>query len=104
MEITDRDYVTLKWGTLKSWNITTDEGKKLLHRYFVIGSSLSAMAQRDTTEQKEIICKLIDLVPGEIYLEWDDGYVSKDYAKKYVMEYMTKSDNSSPNHSKVTEA
>ena len=84
----EENYLTLKWGTLKSWNIEGNkEAIKLLKRYVEIGSSASAMMQKDTPEQKEIICKLIDLVPGDIYLDWDGGYVSKVDAKKYVMEY-----------------
>jgi len=80
--------LTLKWGTLKAWNVEGNEAaQKLLKRYFKIGASFSAMTQNDTPEQKEIICKLIELMPGEIYLSWDAKYVSKDEAKKYVMEY-----------------
>ena len=45
------------------------------------------MMQRDTEEQKDIICKLIDLMPCEIYLDWEDRYVSKDQAKLYVKSY-----------------
>ncbi len=82
-----QDFIILKWGTLKSWNVTSAEGKILLEKYRKLGSSMSAMAQRDIPEQKEIICKLIDLVPGEIYLNWDDKYVSKEAAKKYVLGY-----------------
>ena len=75
----DQDLITLKWGTLKSWIFVSDEMIKLGKRYCEM--------QKDTPEQKEIICKMIDIVPGEIYLEWDDEYVSKKDAKKYVMEY-----------------
>ncbi len=64
-----------------------DEAIKLLKRYEEIGASFSAMTQHDTPEQKEIICKLIDAMPGEIYLSWDGIYVSKADAKKYVLEY-----------------
>lgn len=82
------NHLTLKWGTLKAWNVEgNDEAIKLLKRYDEIGSSFSAMCQHDTPEQKEIICKLIDTMPGEIYLSWDGIYVSKDAAKKYVLEY-----------------
>ena len=81
------DQLTLKWGTLKAWRITSEEGKNLLKRYGELGYSYSAMMQRDTPEQKEILCKLIDLVLGEIYLDWDGKYVSKEEAKKYVLEY-----------------
>ena len=84
----EENYLTLKWGTLKSWNVVgNEEAIKLLKRYGEIGSSFSAMMQKDTPEQKEIICKLIDLVPGDIYLDWDGEYASKVDAKKYVMEY-----------------
>jgi len=81
--------LTLKWGTLKSWNFNgSEEGSKLLKEYCKIGSSYSAMAQRDTPRQKEIICELIDLCDGDtIYLEWDGEDVSKEKAKEYVMNY-----------------
>lgn len=82
-------YLTLKWGTLKSWDFTTSErGAELLKEYRQIGSSFSAMAQNDTPRQKEIICELIDLCDGDtIYLEWDGKDVSKEEAKKYVLNY-----------------
>jgi len=83
----DEDYITLKWGTLKSWKLNNEKGFELLKKYHNIGSSFSAMTQKDTPEQKEIICEMIDTVPGEIYLDWDDKFVSKEEAKKYVLEY-----------------
>lgn len=84
-----KNYLTLKWGTLKSWNFTNSEkGKELLKEYYQIGSSYSAMAQKDTPRQKEIICKLIDLCDeNTIYLEWLEKNVSKQEAKGYVMNY-----------------
>ncbi len=81
------DYITLKWGTLKSWKLTSKKGLELLKKYNKIGSSFSAISQRDTPEQKKLICKMIDTVPGEIHLEWDGKDVSKEEAKKYVIEY-----------------
>lgn len=83
-----QSHITLKWGTLKSWKIK-EEDLPLLERYNELGSCLSAMGQRDTPEQKDIICKLIDKCddPEGIYLDWDCEYVSKEKAKKYVMEY-----------------
>ena len=84
----NKNYLTLKWGTLKAYNFEgNEEACKLLKRYGKIGSSVSAMVQKDTPKQKEIICKLIDLTPGEIYLAWDGKYVSKEKAKEYVMNY-----------------
>jgi hypothetical protein len=79
-----QEYITLKWRTLKSWNVTSAVGKALLKRYVELGASMSAMHQEDTPEQKEIICQLIDLMPGDIFLDWDGEYVSKEKAKAYV--------------------
>lgn len=82
------DYLSLKWGTLKAWDFHSEKALKLLKEYNEIGSSMSAMAQDDTPRQKEIICELID--EGnfkKVFLDWDGKYVSKEKAKKYVMEY-----------------
>lgn len=82
------DYISLKWGTLKAWKVSSEKSKGLLKEYGYLGQSLSAMAQADTPRQKEIICELIDDSGAEqIYLEWDDKFVSKDEAKAYVMGY-----------------
>lgn len=81
------DSLSLKWGTLKSWDIHSEKGIALLRRYHEIGSSLSAMAQRDTPEQKDIICELIDCCAGDIYMDWDGEFVSKEKAKEYVRNY-----------------
>lgn len=85
--IEEKEYITLKWGTLKSWNIESEEGQSLLKKYGELGYSMSAMFQDDSLDQKKIICELIDLVPGKIYLDWEGKYVSKTVAKKYVMNY-----------------
>jgi len=83
-----KDHLTLKWGTLKSWKFNSDKGRELLKEYMEIGSSMSAMAQRDTQRQKEIICELIDEGDFEtVYLDWDGKEVSKSEAKEYVMNY-----------------
>ena len=81
------DYIALKWGSLKSWSLSTPEQKTLLERFFEIGANCSAILHKNTDEQKEIICQLIDSVTGDIYLDWDDKEVTKSEAKKYVMEY-----------------
>lgn len=83
-----KGYLTLKWGTLKSWDFSENEkAATLFEEYCKIGSSLSAMAQRDTPRQKELICEMIDAVPGKIYLDWDGKYVTKKAAKEYVVNY-----------------
>ena len=83
-----QDSISLKWGTLKSWRLHSEKGKELLKRYHEIGSSASAMCQNDTDEQKDLICQMIDECDADtIYLDWDDVYVSKEDAKKYILNY-----------------
>lgn len=86
------NYITLKFGTLKSWDFTgSEKGAKLLSEYDSIGSSLSLILQKDTRRQKEIICELIDLCDEEsIFLDWDGEGTSKEKAKQYVMSYGAK--------------
>jgi len=82
------EYLCLKWGTLKGWDFHSKKAKKLLKEYGKIGQSCSAMMQKDTDRQKEIICELVDIGNfDEVLLDWDNKFVSKEKAKKYVMEY-----------------
>ncbi len=86
-----KDHLTLKWGTLKSWKFHTKKAIKLLKEYESLGSNWSAMLQHDTPRQKQIICELIDEGDFEtVYLDWYDKEVSKEEAKKYVLEYESK--------------
>jgi len=59
------DYLTLKWGTLKSCNLTSELGKDLLKQYFERG-----------------VCGA-----ETIFLDWSAKDVSKEEAKSYVMGY-----------------
>lgn len=82
------DHITLKWGTLKSWKVSSPAAKAAAQKYCELGYSLSAMLQRDTPEQKDLICVMIDESEIEsVYLDWDGREVSKEEAKRYVMEY-----------------
>lgn len=84
---TKEEHLTLKWGTLKSWSFG-EWAKPLFKEYSEIGSSMSAVLQKDTPRQKEILCELIDKGNFKtVYLDWDDKEVSKEEAKRYVMEY-----------------
>ena len=82
--------LSLKWGTLKAWDLKTEASKAALKKYASAGglSSLSAMAQHDSDAAKDALCELIDAVDCEtIFLDWDGVDVSKEKAKKYVREY-----------------
>ena len=45
------------------------------------------MQQRDTPEQKRLLCDAIRNIKGPIYNDWEGGEMSKEDAIKYVMEY-----------------
>ena len=81
------DSLTLKWGTLKGWDLQSESARAAGQAYADFGMSMSAMAQHDTTEQKKALCALIDAVDGEIWNDWDGVVMTKDDAKKYVMGY-----------------
>lgn len=81
--------LSLKWGTLKAWKLNEDGPAYVaLGRYFDQPVSGGVMQQRDTEAQKIAICDVIDALDNDqIYLDWDGEYVTKDFAKRYVMEY-----------------
>lgn len=83
------EFLSLKWGTIKGWDINTEASKTAAQKYDAAGKvSMSAMMQHDNNEQKLALCELIDVIDcPTIYLDWDGVYVSKEEAKKYVMEY-----------------
>jgi hypothetical protein len=78
----------LKWGTLKGWDLKTEASRAAAQKYFDIGEhSFSVMMQRDTPEQKQALCELIDAIAGPITNDWSGESMTKDEAKRYVMEY-----------------
>jgi hypothetical protein len=84
----DKDSITLKWGTLKAWNIHTPKAVKILNKWASLGYSLGAATQLDTPEQKNLLCDLIDASNADtIFLDWDGKHVSKQEAKDYILNY-----------------
>ena len=85
---TGPDYLLLKWGTLKGWDVgTNDKARALLKEYSDLGMTMGAMSQKDTDQQKELLCKVIDVIDGFIQNDWDGDYYTKQQAKDYVMGY-----------------
>lgn len=84
-----QESLTLKWGTLKAWNLDENgPAYAAYERWFDEGSCVSAAMHRDTPTQKKAICDIIDALNADtVYLDWDGKDVSKDEAKRYVMEY-----------------
>lgn len=81
--------LSLKWGTIKGWAVETDETRALFQKYMDLGMSMGAAQQKDTPEQKDIICQIIDRMPGPIMNDWTGEEMSADDAKAYVREYGT---------------
>lgn len=87
--MSEKEELTLKWGTLKGWKLNEDgPAFALLQRYSEEGMAMGAAQQRDTERQKSLLCDMIDALNADtVYLDWDGVDVSKEEAKKYVMEY-----------------
>ena len=81
------DYITLKWGSLKSWKVSSEADQELMRQYINLGASMSAISQNDTDEQKNIICKLLENFNGEIWLDWTGEKVTSAKAIEYVRGY-----------------
>lgn len=90
------EYLTLKWGSLKAWNINNPATFELLKKWHELGVSMSAALQRNTPEQVELICQIIDAIECEtICLDWTGENVSKEEAKEYVRNYGTEREKTS---------
>lgn len=81
------EHILLKWGTLKGWHAESDTARAALRRYAAGGMSMGAMQQHDTDEQKQALCDLIDAIDGPIQNDWSGEMMTKDEAKKYILEY-----------------
>lgn len=87
----NNDHLLLKWETLKGWCFeNSPEALQAFKDYVAIGMNMSAMFQHDTVEQKELICKMIDSINGEIQNDWSGEMYTKEQAKKYILEYRQK--------------
>ncbi len=82
------DYLLLKWGTIKGWDLESDAALAAAKILDETGErSMSAAMQHDSEEQKIALCGLIDAIDGEIQNDWTGKTMTKDEAKSYVMEY-----------------
>lgn len=82
--------LSLKWGTLKAWDLNPDgPAMAALRKWSEAGPvSASAMMQSDNDAQVDAICEIIDALDADtIHLDWDGKDVSKEAAKVYVREY-----------------
>lgn len=81
-------HLLLKWGSLKGWNVGENEAAMAaLNRWAEGGVCMSAAMQHDTSDQKRALCDLIDAIDGPITNDWTGETMTKDAAKKYVLEY-----------------
>lgn len=78
--------LTLKWGTVKAWNLETEDAQAALKKWHDLGVSASAMLQDDTPEQKRALLDAIDHM-DEIWLDWEGKQVTREEAKEYVRNY-----------------
>ncbi len=82
--------LTLKWGSVKGWDgfVEGTPARAALAKWIDKAEpGESAMMDRPDEDEKELICRIIDAVDGEIWNDWDDKVMSKDEAKAYVRDY-----------------
>lgn len=77
----------LKWGTIKGWDDLSERSQEIIGRYFANGVPHSCMADHPDDSRKTVLCELIDQLDGEIQNDWSGEIMSRDDAKKYVLEY-----------------
>lgn len=81
-----KDYLLLKWKGLKWYDYSTnEEAKKLIKELYDIWISSSAITQKNTERQKEILCNLIDITDWYIQNDWEWNYYTKEEAKEYIL-------------------
>jgi len=87
-ETAGNDSLLLKWGTVKGWNFEKEdcEAWQLLKEYLK-DTGFSCMTDHPTEERKQLLCKVIDKLNGEIQNDWTGEMLSKEEAKKYILEY-----------------
>lgn len=82
------EILRLKWGTYKGYSNLKPASIAILERYAALGYAAGAMQQNDTPEQKDILCELIDQLDAEtIRNDWTGKDMTKEEAKKYILEY-----------------
>lgn len=77
----------LKWGTIKGWDNLSPASVKIIERFFADGVTMSCAMDHPNEGRRAILCELIDQLDGEIQNDWTGKKMSKDEAKKYVLEY-----------------
>lgn len=80
-----REHLLLKWRTLKGWKLESEVSKAAFKAFAGDGITFACMSDHLTTEQKKLLCDLIDVVDGEIRNDWSGETMTKDEAKAYVM-------------------
>ena len=82
------EYILLKWGTIKSWNLVSEDSIHTMKKYFQSGTVMNSVAmQKDNSDQKQVLCDLIDGLQGKIQNDWTGDYMSKEEAKDYITNY-----------------
>ena len=83
------NYILLKWGTLKGWNLSDPKALELLEKYHEFGVSMSAVLQHDSPEQKAVLRELILQHEGDIQNDWSGEHYTREQALEYIDNYGT---------------
>lgn len=86
------DYITLKWGSIKSSSLTNNpQVAVLIDQYYELEEQnlgSSEYISHDTPEQKKLLCDAIDALDGYVIRHWTGTpFLRKEDAKHYIMTY-----------------
>lgn len=82
----DKDYLLLKWGTVKGWDMHTPECLELMASYME-NAPLGGANDQPDERRKSILYDIIDKMEGDIWSDWTGVQFTKDEAKNYIRDY-----------------
>jgi hypothetical protein len=82
--------LTLKWGTVKAFNLESQEAIDALQKRADYGESMSAALHEDTPDQQQALIDALEFM-DEIWLDWDGKMVTREEAKEYILGFGKKS-------------
>lgn len=84
----ERESIILSHGMMVGYCCKVGTGfYGLLESYHKSGVLSTALSPPYTTAQKKALCKLVDTVHGDVFLDWDEKFTTKEDAKRYIREY-----------------
>lgn len=88
MSETSKDFLLLKWGSLKSWDVSSNpKAIRLVEKWIKHSVNYSSIEHLNNEEQRDILCDLIRAHTGKIQDDWGGRVFTKEEAIEYIKNY-----------------